>query len=140
MKTKLFNFTVYAMLGWSIVSAGYMALPPDIQAMIPQFNWLTAVISGGSTLLLGTGGLAVQTWLAKAKTSSTAKYNELGNLFLTLTQKYNEVTAKYDEIKTSTDYTNKLIATELQTKLSNPMLDDTARQLIMQVLTHDGQE
>jgi len=55
MKNKIFNIIVYAMLGWSIVSAGYMALPVEYQAMIPDFNWLTALISGGSTMMLGIG-------------------------------------------------------------------------------------
>lgn len=140
MKTKLFNITVYAMLGWSIVSAVYVALPVEYQAMIPQFNWLTAVVSGGSTLLLGSGGLAVQAWLSKARTTSDAKYNLLAEKFLTLTQKYDEIKTAYTQVVASVNENNKLLKIDLNTKLSNPLIDETARNMIEQVLGYVKQE
>lgn len=140
MKKALFNITVYGMLAWSIASATYLALPVEIQAMLPDMNWLTAVISGGSTMLLGTGGLAVQTWLSKARTTSDEKYNLLGTKFLTLVTSYQDMAAKYDTLSAETKYNNQLLAVELKTKLTNPMLTDAARALIEQVLNHDGQE
>ena len=140
MKKALFNITVYGMLAWSILSAVYLALPVEYQAMLPDFNWLTAVISGGSTMLLGTGGLAVQTWLSKARTSSDEKYNLLGTKFLTLVDNYKTLEAKYDTVVSATTRNNQLLEVDLATKLSNPMLTDTARALINQVLNYDGQK
>jgi len=137
MKIKIFNVVVYSMLGWSILSATYLALPIEYQEMIPQFNWLTALISGGSTALLGTGGLAVKTWLTNAKVQSDEKYNVLANKFMQLVAfydeakvAYNELTTKYDMLDKSIRYNSKLLSIDLQTKLDNPLITETARNLI----------
>ena len=139
-KTKIFNIVVYAMLFWSILSAGYLALPAEYQEMLPQMNWLVAVISGGSTALLGSGGLAVQAYLAKAKTTSDTKFNLLKDNYLQLVDHYISLENQYKELKTSVDYNNKLLAVDLKTKLDNPLITETSEQLIKQVLTNDSQE
>lgn len=140
IKTALFNITVYSMLAWSILSAVYVALPVEIQAMLPQMNWITAVISGGSTALIGTGGLVVRSWLDNARKVSDDKLNLFAANIMQLRESYNTVATKYDELTAATNYNNQLLAVDLRTKLDNPMITDTARQLITQVLTHDSQE
>jgi len=141
MKKALFNITVYGMLGWSIISATYMALPTDVQALIPQMNWFSALISGGSTLLVGSGGLAVQSFLTKAKTKSDEKYNSLANEFLKMADGYLKLEAKVSSLEKVTLESNKITQrnnvlheTELKTKLDNPMLTQTARELIESIL------
>lgn len=128
------------MLAWSILSAVYVALPVEIQAMLPQMNWITAVISGGSTALIGTGGLVVRSWLDNARKVSDDKLNLFAANIMQLRESYNTVATKYDELTAATNYNNQLLAVDLRTKLDNPMITDTARQLITQVLTHDSQE
>lgn len=140
MKKALFNITVYTMLAWSILSAVYISLPADIQALLPQMNWLTAVISGGSTALVGSGGLAVRAWLDNARKVSDEKLSVVAGQFLTLVNKYNELSEQVNKMTEATAYNNRLLTVELQTKLTNPMIADSARQLITQVLPHDGQE
>jgi len=139
MKTKLFNVLVYTMLGWSVLSAVYLALPVEYQAMIPQFNWLTALISGGSTGLLGTGALAVQSFLNKAKATSNETFTLLKDNYTEIVNEYKILKAQYAELKTTLDYNNELLKTELKTKLSNPMITAEAEQLIKQVITNDQQ-
>lgn len=140
IKTALFNITVYSMLAWSILSAVYVALPVEYQAMLPQMNWITAVISGGSTALIGTGGLVVRSWLDNARKVSDEKLSVVAGQFLTLVNKYNELSEQVNKMTEATAYNNRLLTVELQTKLTNPMITDTARQLITQVLNHDSQE
>ncbi len=139
MKTKIFNVIVYSMLGWSILSATYLALPVEYQAMLPEFNWLTALISGGSTALLGTGGLAVSNFLNRVKTATDDKVNLVASQFIELANKYDEVIVKYDELIESVDYNSRLLQVELQTKLSNPLITDESKALIEQVLTNENE-
>lgn len=140
LKTALFNITVYTMLVWSILSATYLALPVEIQAMLPQMNWLTAVVSGGSTALIGTGGLVVRSWLDNARKVSDDKLNLFAANIMQLRESYNTVATKYDELTAATNYNNQLLAVELRTKLTNPMITDAARTLITEVLNHDSQK
>ena len=139
MKTKIFNVIVYSMLGWSILSATYLALPVEYQAMIPQFNWLTALISGGSTALLGTGGLAVSTFLNKVKATTDEKVNLVASQFIELVNKYDEVVVKYNALIESVDYNNLLLKADLKTKLSNPLITQESKELIEQVLINENE-
>ena len=139
MKKTLFNIVIYSMLGWSTISAVYLALPIEYQAMIPEFNWLTALISGGSTALLGTGALTVQTFLTKAKATSNETFSMLKANYSEIVNEYRILKAQYEELKTTVAYNNELLKVELKTKLTNPMTTDTAAELIKQVITNDQQ-
>ena len=141
MKKALFNIVVYGMLAWTMITAGYMALPIEIQEMLPQMNWITAVISGSSTLLVGSGGLAVQSFLLKARTASDSKYKvvadkylEVADAYNSLDTKYDNLENKYDGLKESVDRNNLLQEASLQAKLSNPLIDAETKKLIEDVL------
>ena len=139
MKKILLNVVIYSMLGWSVLSAVYLALPIEYQAMLPEFNWLTALISGGSTALLGTGGLALQNFLTKAKVTTHDTFAMLKNNYAEIVNEYKILKAQYEELKTTVEYNNELLKVELKTKLTNPMTTDTAAELIKQVITNDQQ-
>jgi len=130
MKKKLLNIAIYVLLGWSMLSAGYLALPVEYQEMLPQMNWLTAVVSGGSTFLLGSGGLALQRMLNKTNKDYTTKYIQLGQEFLNLKGKYDELGVKVDGLESTNKELVKLLKIQLKTKLDNPMLADKSRALI----------
>jgi hypothetical protein len=141
IKGKLFNLAVYTMLAWSVISAGYLALPIELQEQLPQMNWLTAVVSGGATFLLGSGGLAVQSMLLKMKKSNSEKDNLMVDKFLKIVDGYKEMVISNEKLNDSITHNNKLLEVSLKTKLSNPMLDNTARDMIEQVgVNHDKQE
>ena len=57
---------IYACLMWAILSAVYMGLEPETQALFPQMNWLVALIGGGSTVVIGVSGFLVKGFLNKA--------------------------------------------------------------------------
>lgn len=88
LKNALFNVLVYSMLAWSILSATYVSLPPEYQALIPQFNWLTALISGGATGVVGIAGLTFKAFIGNAKIESDKKYQTLVKEYLELANAY----------------------------------------------------
>lgn len=139
MKTKLFNVLVYTMLGWSVLSAVYLALPVEYQAMIPQFNWLTALISGGSTGLLGTGALTVQSFLNKAKATSNETFTLLKDNYTEIVNEYKILKIQLEEVKSTFEYNNELLRAELKAKLSNPMITEEVKSLLEQVIINDKQ-
>lgn len=139
MKTKLFNVLIYTMLGWSVLSAVYLALPVEYQEMLPQMNWLTALISGGSTALLGTGGLAVQTFLTKAKATTNETFSMLKENYSEIVNEYRILKAQYNELKSTLEYNSTLLRAELKAKLSNPLIDEEVKALLEQVITNDQQ-
>lgn len=133
MKKAFFNIAVYTMLGYSILSALYMGIP-DMQALVPGLDSVTAIVSGGSTLLLGSGGLAVQSWLSKTRSQSDTKYALLAEKFLTLVDKYSALENKYQVVENVMNRTNALLEAQLETKLDNPLLTAKARDIIEGVL------
>ena len=139
MKKTLFNIVIYSMLGWSTISAVYLALPIEYQAMIPEFNWLTALISGGSTALLGTGALTVQTFLTKAKATSNETFSMLKANYSEIVNEYRILKAQYSELKSTLEYNSTLLRAELKAKLSNPLIDEEVKALLEQVITNDQQ-
>ena len=139
MKTKIFNVLVYTMLGWSVLSAVYLALPVEYQAMIPEFNWLTALISGGSTGLLGTGALAVQSFLNKAKATSNDTFTLLKDNYTEIVNEYKILKIQLEEVKSTFEYNNELLRAELKAKLSNPLIDEEVKSLLEQVIINDKQ-
>lgn len=147
MKSKLFNVVVYSMLGWSIVSAGYLALPIEYQEMLPQMNWIIALVSGGSTALLGTGGLVVQSFISKTKLDTSNKINEISNVIIQLVDEYKTLKTEYKnlqtenaELKNAILENNKLLKIDLKTKLDNPMTTNTARVMIEGVINESKKE
>lgn len=141
MKQKLFNAVVYGMLTFSLINGIYVALPPEVQALIPQYNDLVAMVSGGASALMGFGGLMVREYINKAKAEADAKFNLLAQNYLNLERKYDVNTeavnrnTKAIELFTQTQQrTNKLIKVDLEAKLSNPMIDDKVKTLIEDVM------
>lgn len=137
MKKKLLNIAIYVMLGWTMLSAGYLALPVEYQEMLPHMNWLTAVVSGGSTFVLGSGGLALQRMLNKTSSDYTNKYIQLGQEFLNLKGEYGKLGIRIDDLETVNKELIKLLKINLNTKLDNPLLTDKARALIEGVLNEE---
>lgn len=140
MKKAIFNIITYSMLIWSILCAVYTALPSEYQ-IIPEFTWLTALISGGSTALLGSGGLIVNSFLNKTKTSTNDKFtlaidkvSEIKKNYESLENKYVELMNKYVEILAETKRNNQLLETDLEIKASNPLIDDASKKLIDKIL------
>lgn len=141
LKNALFNILVYSMLAWSILSAAYVSLPPEYQALIPQFNWLTALISGGATGVVGIAGLTFKAFIGNAKIESDKKYQTLVKEYLELANAYKLVRDEIGSVKLELNATNinlgemiDLVKIDLQAKLSNPLIDQKVKELIEGVL------
>lgn len=134
---KLFNLISIVMLLWTIIAGAYLALPQEYKDLIPEFNWLTALVSGGSTGILGSTMLLVNNFMKKNQNSVDSKYLDLANRFLALNEKYqsleNEVkqnTRMQFETNELLDKTNNLLSIDLESKLSNPLVEDFVKEKI----------
>ncbi len=144
MKTLRFIFKIvsFMLLLWTIISGAYMALPQEYKDMIPQFNWLTALISGGSTGVLGFSILLIDKMTKKYEDKVDTKYIELAKKFLELNNQYNELEIKYSNIenkiyentklqlenKSIIEKTQRLISLDLESKLSNPLVENHIKE------------
>lgn len=131
----LFNIVSIIMLLWTIISGAYLALPAEYKELIPEFNWLTALVSGGSTGVLGSTILLVDRQLKKQDTNNSNKYLDLATKFLSLNDKYLALENKVSnntEVQNETNdllkKTNKLISIDLESKLSNPLVEDFIKE------------
>lgn len=147
MKQKLFNVIVYTMLTYSFVTTVYLALPADIQAMIPYVDKAIGIYSAVLTAIGAGGGLAVQAYISKAAAKAQEKENIMVDKFLTIVDGYNVMSDKVqslmDENSVLTESINKLtklVSIDLKTKLSNPMIELTARQEIEGALYGEQEE
>lgn len=134
---KLFNFISIIMLLWTIIAGVYLAMPQEYRELIPEFNWLTALVSGGSTGILGSTMLILNSYLKRNKDSVDSKYLDLANKFLTLNQKYNTLSADVINNTIIQKETNELIkkntellSIDLESKLSNPLIEDFIKEKI----------
>lgn len=132
---KLFNFISILLLLWTIISGIYLALPPEYKALIPEFNWLTAVVSGGSTGVLGSTILFVDRQLKKQDSNNSNKYLELAQEFLkirednvNLRKELSEDRKELKEVKELLSETNRLVRVDLESKLSNPLIEEFIKE------------
>lgn len=143
---KLFNFISIIMLLWTIIAGVYLAMPQEYRELIPEFNWLTALVSGGSTGILGSTMLILNSYLKRNKDSVDSKYLDLANKFLTLNQKYNTLSADVVNNTIIQKETNELIkkntellSIDLESKLSNPLIEDFIKEKIGGVLNEKNE-
>ena len=141
MKNKILNVITYGMLGWGAVSAIYLGLPVEIKEMLPDMNWVTAVVSGGSTTLLGSISLYIKSYVNKTKLATNEVYSGVTKMILDHKAEFQaivdsnlKITNEYIKIKEVTERQNELLETLLQTKLSNPLIDEASEALIKDIL------
>lgn len=131
----IFNIISFILLLWTIFSGIYLALPQEYKNLIPQFNWLTALVSGGSTGVLGFSILLVDKFAKKYEEQIDDRYIELANKFLELNDKYKNLETEVKENNTIQlennkllDKNNKLLMLDLESKLSNPLVEDYIKE------------
>ena len=141
MKKVIFNIIIYVFLIYALACVAYMTLPAEYQEMLPQFNWLTALVSGGSTAVLGGGGLAISAMSKKSKMEMIDKFSLVANNYITLEKKYDIIIEgqknkeKRDiEIDRLLRRVEKLLEADLGAKLSNTLIDAKTKEMIEGVL------
>lgn len=143
MKTKLFNVIVYGLLFYSILTGVHAALPEQYQ--IAGFTNITALISGASTALVGSAGLAMKSWLTSAKVTAETKQIEIYKEFIKIAEDYKALkveladnkhvaSEQYSETTARLMRLTTLIEADLKAKLSNRLIDQEVRETISGVL------
>ena len=144
MKTKLLKLSMYVMayssLAYTALCGGYVVMPEEIKLLIPEFTWLTALVSGGATSVLGTVILVVDHFIKKSKKKQMKKYSLLANNYIDLKQEIVSVGGsqqslgvKLDELNAIITHLKNLVNADLQAKLSNPLIDAKVKELIEEV-------
>ena len=140
-KNAVLNIITYGMLGWGALSAIYLGLPEEIKELLPNMNWVTAVVSGGSTTLLGSISLYIKGYVNKTKLATNEVYLSISNMMLEHKAEFNnivengkEIVNAYKEMTEATLRNNELLETLLETKLSNPLIDEASAKLINDIL------
>lgn len=137
MKKALLNIITYALLLVSIVSIGYNALPPEYQALIPQWNWLTSLLVGVTSGSIGSVLLLIQKWLNTSEKKTQGDVNELRGIIIDLVKRldgYEKLTHQFKELSQKQDKNVielvDLIKLDLLSKSTNPFLDKDVTKLI----------
>ena len=128
---------IYACLMWAILSAVYIGLEPETQALFPQMNWLVALIGGGSTFLIGVSGFLVKAFLNKASNQTQSTYTDLLEKFLTITKEYEaldksqKITAEnIKKLEAKVEENTRIQKANLELKLSSPYIEEKSRKLV----------
>ena len=127
---------IYACLMWAILSAVYMGLEPETQALFPQMNWLVALIGGGSTFLIGVSGFLVKAFLNKASNQTQSTYTDLLEKFLTITKEYEaldksqKITAEnIKKLEAKVEENTRIQKANLELKLSSPYIEEKIEKI-----------
>lgn len=151
MKDKLLSFISYSVLAYALVSTAWTSIP-ELQALFPEYtSQISAWISVPSAVV-GAVALRVQLFLTKARSTDLKVFDGLKESYESVKQSYsdmqlatkqtiNDLTSKYDTLKSSyetmrkaTDELIKLVKVDLESKLSNPLIDEKVKELINEVL------
>ena len=143
LRKVLFNFITIGMLAYTMFALIYSVLPEQYQ--LEQFNTLTALVSGGSTGLIGSAGLLIKSLLVKNEKSTDEKQAETIKKFLDVLDYVKGLEQEIDTLKKDlhAQYTEQmdkvnrvveLVETDLKAKLSNKLIDQEIRELINGVL------
>lgn len=137
MRKALLNIITYALLLVSIVAFGYNALPPEHQALIPQWNWLSSLIVGVTSGGIGSVLLFIRYWLDSNEKKTQGDVNELRTIIIDLVKRldgYEKLTQQLKELSKSQDKNVielvDLIKLDLLSKTTNPFLDKDVTKLI----------
>lgn len=144
---NIFVVLAYALVLTSFVSAGWVALPDEVKNQVPQMNDWLALITGVITMILGSGGIAVVTVLKNTEKKTDLKVNLLADNYLQVVEELKLLRKEKEQdrvekskLEKSIQEITKLVKVDLQTKLSNPLIEETAKKLINGVLGGDNDE
>lgn len=154
---KLINVFISIFFGITALALVYIGVVPDhIKALMPkELNWLTVIIVGIATGGAGSGLVYLKHFLNKERQENTSGLESLTRLFISQEEKVKELTNHNDKLdkilnnilseknKENINVENltkrydrliKLVETDLETKLTNPLIDKNADEKIRGVL------
>lgn len=120
---NILNLFIYVSLLYSVLTAGFYALPIEIQEKLPQVNSLFLLVSGGASFLLGSIPLIVKWQLNK----NTTENSNMIQLLLKLN-------TSDEELKELLKRNNTLKEVELSSRLDNDFISQKIKDEIEGVL------
>lgn len=120
---NILNLFIYVSLLYSVLTAGFYALPIEIQEKLPQVNSLFLLVSGGASFLLGSIPLIVKWQLNK----NTTENSNMIQLLLKLN-------TSDGELKELLKRNNTLKEVELSSRLDNDFISQKIKDEIEGVL------
>lgn len=153
MKSKILTILAWVSISYTALSGIYLSLPLEIQELLPNVNWLTALITGGSSGIIGSTLLYVRANVLNAKKEMVGQQTQILEKFLELKEEYNVIKSELIQSNKITETQNEiignitfklnqtinLIKVDLQSKASNSLIDQKVKEIIEGVL-NDEQE
>lgn len=154
---KLLNIFIGINFAWVGINAIYFGLIPEhIRVMLPEYNWLTALVSGGATGFFGSAAIYVKSLLSKERKDTSEIVEKQNNIIFSLLDaitsleekvlkadkkidtnnlEVNKINIHYGELIKQIKRLIKLQEVDLASKLTNPLLDEDKAEEIRGVLS-----
>jgi len=116
----LYYFITSVSLLTAVLAFAYTSLPVEYQALIPEFTWLNSVVLGGSTGIIGLGGLYLKQRESAIKLNNDKVFNVL----------MGEIKGLRGEVQRNT----MLNETALKVKRSDKLISQETKKIIDEVL------
>jgi len=138
---KLMKIVSYAMVLYPLAATIWQTMPEEVTSLIPQYTDYIALVTGATSFTIGGGALVYLSNIDKVKSDSFAVFNGLYASYeevkisnSALLAKQENIANKQIEIEQRQERIELLLEAELQAKLSNPFVEDTAKEKIQELL------
>lgn len=146
----LYNVIAFGSVAYTLAVGTYMSLPVEYQ-FLNNFGWSEALITGGSSGVLGLVLVYVKSAIAKQGIDVDKKVNEFATSIVSVATQFKDLKNDYKALKDSSSQEIKLLQKEVSTladllkadmqlKLSNPMLKEEAKALAQKLLEGGSDE
>jgi hypothetical protein len=148
LKTKLLKFVSVVLILYPAAATIWQTLPEDITTLIPQYTEYIALVTGGSSAVLGAVGLAFTSSINSTQDNSFEIFNGLYQAYTKLKE---STESSVETVNTNTATITKLQAqfttiesyqkdiielqkANLALKLSNPLVDEETKAIYEKLL------
>ena len=143
VKEKALRAISVGLIIYPILAVIWKSLPEDITSLIPQYTDYIALVTGGSSAVLGTAGLQLSTVMSSSKIANLEifnglndSYNLLGvtvdkntNEIANLKNEFIEIKNNQERIESNQQEIITLLKANIEIKLSNPLIKDKAEEI-----------
>lgn len=159
---KMVNAFIIIGFLWTALAGIYVvAVPQDIKDMLPDFTWATALVSGGATGLFSSLAVYIKFIIKGNQAETNGKLQDFAEYSIKIVEHYKEIGVLYKAIKDEIDKLvlennidninnevlnnelvelKNLIKVDLQSKLTNPLIDKEAEKKIREVLYEEEEK
>lgn len=154
LKSKLLSIISYGLIGYTTGAAVIQGIP-ELQALMPSFTTQIAVWTGLPAVTLGSIGLAVQSYINKARVTDNVVnqgvvdavsklyaqvkdvaelYNQgkgdIKELAKDMKKNIDDIRNEYILLRNDVKLLAKLVRVDMEAKLSNPLIDEEVKKML----------